>query len=172
MLERVLDRYRLRRPVRDDFTLIDTAGEFVQAQTVAAKILFERKQIKLSQISHALDSSLASFSPVTLPTPGRRRTGSVRRNASTSSGLMTKSPSGLRQSEASFERNLLGATPAEAVRFNSWRICSRIVRATSVAVGKPVLLSVTSKYASSRDKGSIRSVWRLKISRTLCETAR
>jgi putative SOS response-associated peptidase YedK len=39
----------------------------------------------------------------------------------------------------------LGATPAEAVRFNSWRICSRIARATSVAVGMPVLLWVTSR---------------------------
>ena len=60
-------------------------------------------------------------------------------------GRMTKSPSGLRQSDASFARNLLGATPAEAVRFSSWRICSRIVRATRVAVGKPVLFLVTSR---------------------------
>src|SRR5580692_5195759 len=65
--------------------------------------------------------------------------------ASIPSGWMTKSPSGLRQSEASFARNLLGATPAEAVRFSSWRICSRIVRATSVAVGRPVLFWVTSR---------------------------
>ena len=56
-----------------------------------------------------------------------------------------KTPSGFRQSDASFAKNLLGATPAEAVRFNSCRICSRIVRATSVAVGKPVLFSVTSR---------------------------
>jgi hypothetical protein len=89
-----------------------------------------------------------------------------------SSGWITNSPSGLRQSEASFAKNLLVATPAEAVRFSSWRICSRMVRATSVAVGKPVLFSVTSRYASSSDNGSIKSVWRLKISRTLCETAR
>jgi hypothetical protein len=41
--------------------------------------------------------------------------------------------------------NAVGATPAEAVRFNSWRICSRIVRATSVAVGRPVLFWVTSR---------------------------
>ena len=58
----------------------------------------------------------------------------------------------------------LGATPAKAVRFNSCRICSRMVRATSVAVGRPALFSVTSRHASSSDRGSIRSVWRLKIS--------
>ena len=102
--------------------------------------------------------SFASFSPVTLPTPGKRPTGNGSRNASMSSGWMTKSPSGLRQSEASFAKNLFGATPAEAVRFNSSRICCRIVRATRVAVAKPVLFSVTSRYASSRDSGSIRSV--------------
>jgi hypothetical protein len=56
------------------------------------------------------------------------------------SGWMTNSPSGLRQSEASFAKNLLVATPAEAVRFSSWRICSRIVRATSVAAGRPVFV--------------------------------
>ena len=53
---------------------------------------------------------------------------------------------------------LSGATPAEAFNFNSLRICSRMVRATSVAVGNPVLFSETSRYASSRDSGSIRSV--------------
>jgi hypothetical protein len=68
--------------------------------------------------------SFASFSPVTLPTPGKRPTGKGSRNASMSSGWMTNSPSGLRQSEASLAKNLLGATPAEAVRFNSSRICS------------------------------------------------
>jgi len=74
---------------------------------------------------------------------------------------MTKSPSGLRQSEASLAKNLFGATPAEAVRLNSSRICCRIVRATRVAVAKPVLFSVTSRYASSRDSGSIgQEVWR------------
>jgi len=56
-----------------------------------------------------------------------------------SSGWMTKSPSGLRQSEASLAKNLFGATPAEAVRLNSSRICCRIVRATRVAVAEPVL---------------------------------
>ena len=83
---------------------------------------------------------------------------------STSPGWMTKSPSGLRQSEAIFASNLLAATPAEAVRCTSWRICSRIADATRVAVGKPVLFSVTSRYASSNDSGSTRSVCRLKIS--------
>ena len=62
------------------------------------------------------------------------------------------------QSEAILARKLFGATPAEAVRWISLRICSRIVRATKVAVGRPVLFSVTSRYAPSRDRGSMRSV--------------
>src|SRR5205814_10730474 len=53
---------------------------------------------------------------------------------------MTKSPSGFFQSEAIFARNLFGATPADAVKLSSERICSRIVRATCVAVDKPVFL--------------------------------
>jgi hypothetical protein len=58
---------------------------------------------------------------------------------------MTKSPSGFFQSEAIFARNLFGATPADAVKLSSERICSRIVRATCVGVGKPVLFSETSR---------------------------
>src|SRR5215469_18438161 len=85
---------------------------------------------------------------------------------------MTKSPSGFLQSEAILARNLFGATPADAVKFSSTRIWSRIVRATCVAVGKPILFSETSRYASSRDRGSTRSVWRLKISCAWRETAR
>src|SRR6266851_4318066 len=52
-----------------------------------------------------------SFSSVTLPTPGRRSTGSGNKNESISSGCMTKSPSGFFQSEAIFARNLLGVAP-------------------------------------------------------------
>ncbi len=44
---------------------------------------------------------------------------------------MTKSPSGFFQSEAIFARNLFGATPADAVKLTSERICSRIMRATA-----------------------------------------
>ena len=47
--------------------------------------------------------------------------------------------------EAILARNLLGATPAEAVRCSSSRICSRMARATRVAVAKPILFSVTSR---------------------------
>jgi hypothetical protein len=55
-----------------------------------------------------------------------------------------ESPLGLRQSNAVFAKNLFRATSADAVKFNSWWIGSRIVRATSVAVAKRVLFSVTS----------------------------
>src|SRR6266566_3134196 len=54
----------------------------------------------------------------------------------------------------------------------TWRFCSRIALATRVAVGRPVLFSVTSRYASSSDSGSTRSVCRLKISRARRETVR
>ena len=59
--------------------------------------------------------SASSFASITLPTPGMRATGSGARKASTSCGRITNSPFGLRQSEAILARNLLGATPADAV---------------------------------------------------------
>ena len=53
---------------------------------------------------------------VTGPTPHSASTGSCCRNDSIRSGATTVRPSGLRQPEAIFARNLLGATPADAVR--------------------------------------------------------
>ena len=98
-------------------------------------------------------ATTASAGPRTGSTGGRTaqatififRTGSGMRNRSTWCGLMTKQPSGLRQSEAIFARNLFGATPAEAVRFVSSRISLRIFSAVSVAVGMPVSSFVTSR---------------------------
>jgi len=84
-------------------------------------------------------------SRITRPTPGMRSTGSGVRKRSTWCGRTTNRPSGLRQSEAILARNLLGATPAEAVRASSSRICRRMVSATAVAVDDPDLGTVTSR---------------------------
>jgi len=67
---------------------------------------------------------------------------------------------------------LFGATPAEAVSAVSSRICSRIAFATAVAESNGAFGAVTSRYASSSDSGSTRSVWRSRISRTCFDTAR
>ena len=82
---------------------------------------------------------------VTLPTPGNRPTGSGARKASTWCGRITNRPSGFFQSEAILARNLLGATPAEAVSPVSARISARITFAVSVADVSPVFSTVTSR---------------------------
>ena len=56
MLKSILDGYRLRRPVRDDLVIVDTAGKLVQALTVAAEVMFEYGQVESSQIPHRLCS--------------------------------------------------------------------------------------------------------------------
>ena len=99
----------------------------VLAGGVHAILLGDATGAELAAAAHSAAAGLltlctpifASFSPVILPTPGKRPTGNGNRNASISSGWMTNSPSGLRRSEASFAKNLFGATPAEAVRCNS-----------------------------------------------------
>ena len=60
---------------------------------------------------------------VTGPTPHSASTGSRCRNDSTRSGATTVSPSGFFHADAIFARNLLGATPAEAVSPVVSRIC-------------------------------------------------
>ena len=60
-------------------------------------------------------------------------------------GAMTVRPSGLRQPEAILARNLLGATPADAVRPVCSRMASFIRLATSTPSGSPQPFSVTSR---------------------------
>lgn len=54
-------------------------------------------------------------------------------NSSAWSGCIVQRPSGLRKSEATLARNLLYDIPAEATRFNSFRIRTFISRAISTA---------------------------------------
>ena len=58
---------------------------------------------------------------------------------------MTNCPFGLFISEAILARNLRGATPAEAVSFNSSKIAWRISCAIQVADPEHCVQSVTSK---------------------------
>ncbi len=107
-----------------------------------------------------------SFFAVTGPTPHSASTGNCWRNGSTRSGPITVSPSGFFQPDAIFARNLLGATPADAVRPVSARMRAFSLRATDVASGSPHAFSVTSRYASSSDSGSTSGVTSRKIEKT------
>ena len=60
---------------------------------------------------------------------------------------------------AIFAKNLLYETPAEATKFNFSRISCLMARAISTAKGMFFLFSVTSKKASSKERGSTRSVY-------------
>jgi hypothetical protein len=79
------------------------------------------------------------------PTPWKSETSNASTKAGPISGVMTNCPFGLRWPEASFARNLLWDTPAEAVRPVRSRIRARISLATRTAVGTPFRFSVTSR---------------------------
>jgi len=84
------DSRQCRGPVRRD------AHRSVQMHLRACRSFRSRNSVTV------LIPSLTNFSSVTFPTPGMRPTGKGKRNASTSSGWITNSPSGFRQSDASF----------------------------------------------------------------------
>ena len=96
------------------------------------------------------------------PPPGPRpRAGGAadgRRKAASSPGLTSTSPSGFSRSEAIFATNLFGATPADAVSPTSSRIRALIRRAISTPVPWRAREPVTSRNASSRDRGSTSGV--------------
>ena len=113
-----------------------------------------------------------SLPAVTGPTPQSASTGSFCRKASTRSGLITVRPSGFFQPDAIFARNLLGATPADAVSpvSSRMRVFSRL--ATVIPSVSPHAFSVTSRYASSSDSGSTSGVTSRKIANTAFDAAR
>jgi hypothetical protein len=102
------------------------------------------------------------------PTPHSADTGSGRRKASTPSSGTTFTPSpgrgpvgdalGLAASEASLATNLVGATPTEHVRCCSSKIRVRIWSAIDGAGPNSRSEPVTSRKASSRDRGSTNGV--------------
>src|SRR5439155_16969050 len=93
------------------------------------------------------------------------------RNASMRSGAITVSPSGFFQPDAILARNLFGATPADAVSPVSARIRSFSRRATVIPSGSPQAFSVTSRYASSSESGSMSGVTSRKIANTAFDAA-
>src|SRR5450759_1707349 len=90
---------------------------------------------------------------------------------SASSGRIRNRPSGLLISEAILARNLFTDTPADAVRPVLALISLLIFLAITVADPIFFLSLVTSRKASSIDKGSIKSVYSEKISLILAETS-
>ena len=98
-------------------------------------------------------------------------TGSASTKPGPMRGVITNSPSGLFWSDASLARNLLYDTPAEAVSPVSALIFARIRSAIAVAEAIPARFSVTSRYASSSDSGSISGVYSAKIARMRRDSA-
>ena len=85
---------------------------------------------------------------------------------------MTVRPSGFFHAEAILARNLLGATPADAVNPIVSRIWTFSRCATTRPSASPHAFSVTSRYASSSDSGSTSGVTARKSSNTACDAVR
>src|SRR4029453_14509322 len=84
--------------------------------------------------------------------------GSGARKAASRPGSTTTRPSGFSRSEATFARNLLGATPTDAVRATSTRMRVLMSRAMVGPSPRSARLAVTSRNASSMDTGSSSGV--------------
>src|SRR5205085_3213816 len=78
---------------------------------------------------------------------------------------------GFFQPDAILARNLFGATPADAVSCVSSRIRAFNRLATFVAIGSSQALTVTSRYASSSERGSTSGVTSRKIENTAVDAA-
>ena len=77
MLERVLGRDRLRRPIGLHFAAIDAVRELGKTPPVTAEALFELGGVPIAASSPTVRMpSAASFPSMTLPTPWMRATGS------------------------------------------------------------------------------------------------
>ena len=100
----------------------------------------------------------ANTSSVFPPTPQSAPTGKGCKNAITSSGETTSSPSGLALVEANLAINFVGATPTEQVMFSCANTFSRNLFPISVGVPNNFLEPDTSRNASSTLSGSTKGV--------------
>src|SRR5690554_4785536 len=111
----MLHTHRLPHPLHHQRTVINAAGQLPEALAETAELAQQVLATPDPQFLTGIHPRLCRRRAVTLPTPGRRSTGSALTKSSTSSGSITLSPSGLFQSLAILARNLFGATPAETV---------------------------------------------------------
>ena len=103
---------------------------------------------------------------VAAPTPLIFDTGSFATNALPSAAPMTENPRGFCNSDASFARNLLGASPIETVMPTSRSTrAAMMLRASAAGDASVRQLSVRSRYASSIETGSKTEVAPRKIAR-------
>ena len=91
-------------------------GELPQPVGLAADRVAQHLGVRGAHVDEPVDAARrAAVRAVTGPTPHNASTGSFCRKRSIRSGAMTVRPSGFFQPDAIFARNLLGATPADAV---------------------------------------------------------
>ena len=128
-----------------DRPIVNPGGELAQPLGLAASA-------SRSAASSAARTSIRRSMPrsrnrpaVTGPTPHSASTGSFWRKCSTRSGGMTVRPSGFFHADAIFARNLLGATPADAVNPIASQIWSFSRCATTRPRVSPHAFSVTSR---------------------------
>src|SRR6266516_7272904 len=55
VFESVFGRNGFRRPVWDNFAVINSAGEFMKASAKTTKLLFQLRQLQASQVSDCFD---------------------------------------------------------------------------------------------------------------------
>ncbi len=96
---------------------------------------------------------------MTFPTPKNLSISKFSRKPKTSFGAISFCPFGLLISDATLAMNLLIEIPAEAVKPTSSYILDLISSAINVADFIFFLFSVTSRKASSRERGSTKSVY-------------
>ncbi len=123
-------------------------------------------RVRLSISSTVYTPMLLSFCDDFPPMPYTLPTGRGRRISGTMSFVITISPSGLFQSDASLAKNLLYDTPADTVREVLFNTSCLIDRATETASSP-----VTSRYASSMESGCIIFVYERNMPNTAPDTS-
>jgi hypothetical protein len=142
-LKSVLCRYRLCRHVGSDFTLLRPSRQLVEAHAVATKAVLERGQIHPSSIRDRSYPEATQLSCRDLADSRQTFHRQGQQERIHFPRLNDKEPVGLSPARGNLREELV-RRPLTPSKCSSVRICSRIVRATCVAVGKPVLFSETS----------------------------
>ena len=153
-VERVLRADALRLAFRDYCAVVEAVLEGMNVGAKAAEPSFEVVERCRRDIADGVETSCLEPRARAGPTPQSRSIGRGWRKPITSSGPTTVSPSGLRQSLATFATYLVVEAPTDTVSLVASKTAARI--ASPISRGPPESAShpVMSTNASSRLNGS------------------
>ena len=131
--------------IRDDWIVVETAGQLVQTLAVAAEVVLQDRDFCVSQLAHRSDSEPLEMLFGDPADSGNAADGKGCEERFYLFGLYDEEAVGLPPVGCDFCEEFIGSDAGRGGEVQFFANLLRMVIATRVAVGRPILFSVTSR---------------------------